>query len=455
MQLELSLTTVTEIFLLLSKRTRGIVMLETKMSQMVTRKKDVQQGTLALMVLKTLDVLGPLHGYGLARRIEQISGDLLAVNQGTLYPLLLKLEQEGAIASEWGAVGEQSTGALLPVDRSWTQAAPGRDTKLGADDGGDRPVLRSEGGGRAVKVLRRFLKRLAVSATRQHDEERMREELEAHVAMQTAEYVRAGLSPEEARRQALLKFGSTEAIRASYRDEQGLPALDDFVQDVRYAFRQLRKAPLFALTATMSLALGIGANAAVFTVIERVLLRPLPVSDPHELVYVTDERILTQPSPRFSYPFYTVLRDNNILNGVTARAAVALNATVERSDCESQRRAGLRQLLQRLGGEHADRPTAITGGRPNPGGAPGSGDQRQLLAADVRLRFFRDRTRSAAQRADVHHCGCRGQRLYRNRCGRSDRHLDPDGDAARGRPRSPDRRPHELARDHRPACALG
>lgn len=65
-------------------------------------KRDVQQGTLSLMVLKTLDVLGPLHGYGLARRIEQISGDLLAVNQGTLYPLLLKLENEGVITSEWG-----------------------------------------------------------------------------------------------------------------------------------------------------------------------------------------------------------------------------------------------------------------------------------------------------------------------------------------------------------------
>lgn len=66
------------------------------------QKRDVQQGTLALMVLKTLDVLGPLHGYGLARRIEQISGDLLSVNQGTAYPVLLRLEQEGAIASEWG-----------------------------------------------------------------------------------------------------------------------------------------------------------------------------------------------------------------------------------------------------------------------------------------------------------------------------------------------------------------
>src|SRR5437879_13043287 len=66
-------------------------------------KVDVQQGTLALMILKTLEVLGPLQRYGIARRIEQISGDVLTVNQGTLYPVLLRLEQEGAIASEWGA----------------------------------------------------------------------------------------------------------------------------------------------------------------------------------------------------------------------------------------------------------------------------------------------------------------------------------------------------------------
>jgi transcriptional regulator len=65
-------------------------------------KTDVWQGTLALMVLKTLESLGPLHGYGIARRIEQTSGDVLALNYGTLYPALLKLEQEGAIVSEWG-----------------------------------------------------------------------------------------------------------------------------------------------------------------------------------------------------------------------------------------------------------------------------------------------------------------------------------------------------------------
>jgi PadR family transcriptional regulator len=65
-------------------------------------RSDVKQGTLALMVLKTLETMGPLHGYGVARRIEQTSGQLLAINYGTLYPALLKLEQEGYITAEWG-----------------------------------------------------------------------------------------------------------------------------------------------------------------------------------------------------------------------------------------------------------------------------------------------------------------------------------------------------------------
>src|ERR1700735_213587 len=73
-----------------------------KVGMAMKEKPDVLQGTLALMVLKTLDALGPQHGWGIARRIEQISGDLLALNQGTLYPLLLKLEHEGSIASGWG-----------------------------------------------------------------------------------------------------------------------------------------------------------------------------------------------------------------------------------------------------------------------------------------------------------------------------------------------------------------
>ena len=98
------------------------------------KETDVRQGTLALMVLKTLDVLGPIHGYGLARRIEQISGDLLTVNQGTLYPVLLKLQQEGSIASEWGAsennrkarfykLTRQGRKQLQAETRNWEQTA--------------------------------------------------------------------------------------------------------------------------------------------------------------------------------------------------------------------------------------------------------------------------------------------------------------------------------------------
>ncbi len=87
-------------------------------------KTDVLQGTLALMVLKTLEVLGPLHGYGVARRIEQISGDLLTVNQGTLYPVLLKMEQEGSIASEWGS-SENNRRALLPPNARRAQTFAG------------------------------------------------------------------------------------------------------------------------------------------------------------------------------------------------------------------------------------------------------------------------------------------------------------------------------------------
>jgi PadR family transcriptional regulator, regulatory protein PadR len=68
----------------------------------MTDKTDVWQGTLGLMVLKTLETMGPIHGYGIARRIEQTSGNLLSLNYGTLYPALLKLEQEGYISSEWG-----------------------------------------------------------------------------------------------------------------------------------------------------------------------------------------------------------------------------------------------------------------------------------------------------------------------------------------------------------------
>ncbi len=81
-------------------------------------KADVWQGTLALMALKTLETMGPLHGYGIARRIEQTSGNLLAVNYGTLYPALLKLEQEGYVASAWGVSGNNRKAKYYRLTRA-------------------------------------------------------------------------------------------------------------------------------------------------------------------------------------------------------------------------------------------------------------------------------------------------------------------------------------------------
>jgi len=85
------------------------------------RKADVWQGTLALMVLKTLETMGPLHGYGIARRIEQTSGDRLLLNYGTLYPALLKLEQEGYIASEWGVSSNNRKAKYYSLTRAGTK----------------------------------------------------------------------------------------------------------------------------------------------------------------------------------------------------------------------------------------------------------------------------------------------------------------------------------------------
>ena len=100
----------------------------------MSTRAEVWQGTLALMVLKTLNAMGPQHGYGIARRIEQTSGDLLSINHGTLYPVLLKLEQEGAIASEWGVSENNRRAKFYRITRAgqkqlasevsqWEQAA--------------------------------------------------------------------------------------------------------------------------------------------------------------------------------------------------------------------------------------------------------------------------------------------------------------------------------------------
>jgi predicted permease len=134
-----------------------------------------------------------------------------------------------------------------------------------------------------VRALRRFFRRLASWARTRQDEERLRAEIEEHLALQTADNVQAGMSLVEARRQALLKFGAVEAMRESYRDRRGLPSMEALIQDTRHALRRLRMAPAFTIATVLTLALGIGATTSIFTLVHAVLLKSLPVANPGEL----------------------------------------------------------------------------------------------------------------------------------------------------------------------------
>jgi macrolide transport system ATP-binding/permease protein len=132
-----------------------------------------------------------------------------------------------------------------------------------------------------MKALRRFFTRVFNTAARRAQEERIREEIQEHIALQTAENLRAGLSPVEARRQAMLKFGGVEAMREDYRAERGLLLIENFMQDVRFAIRSLGRTPGLTVFIGITLALGIGMTSATFSMLDTLVFRPYPVPHPN------------------------------------------------------------------------------------------------------------------------------------------------------------------------------
>jgi predicted permease len=170
-----------------------------------------------------------------------------------------------------------------------------------------------------MRRLRALLARVAGLFGGRRADDELREEMQAHIDMETAEYVRRGMSPEAARRQALLAAGGvTQAVEA-VRDQRGLPVIESVVADLRYAVRSLRHAPAFATVVVLTLALGIGANTAIFSVVRGVLLKPLPHRAGDRLIYLRQ----SMDGPGGANLAFSVPEVRDLRTGVPALGGIA------------------------------------------------------------------------------------------------------------------------------------
>jgi putative ABC transport system permease protein len=140
-----------------------------------------------------------------------------------------------------------------------------------------------------MRPLRAWLLRLSGLFQKQRRDSELADELESHLAMHIEDNVRAGMSADEARRAALLKLGGVEQTKENYRERGGLPVLESLLQDLRFGLRMLQKNPGFTAVSVLTLALGIGANTAIFGVMNAVLLRPLAMEDPSRVMYLQEQ----------------------------------------------------------------------------------------------------------------------------------------------------------------------
>ena len=192
-----------------------------------------------------------------------------------------------------------------------------------------------------MSSLREALARLAGAISRRQADPEVDEEFHAHLEMEIAEYVRRGMSPEEARRQALIASGGMTQAGEAVRDQRGLPGVESIAADLRYAFRALRRSPGFTTVVILTLALGIGANTAIFSVVRGVLLKPLPHRDGDRLVYIRQ----STDGPAGADIAFSVPEIRDIRTGVRSFSGVAefspWTVTLQEPDGATSMEAGL------------------------------------------------------------------------------------------------------------------
>jgi len=172
-------------------------------------------------------------------------------------------------------------------------------------------------------VLHRLRSMAAALFRRDRFEEAMRDELRFHLDAYAADLARTGVAPAEAARRARMAFGNVDGVKQDARQSRGLRLFDETWQDLRYAVRLMRKTPGFTAAAVLSLSLGIGANTAIFSLIDAVLLRTLPVQNPHELYFIAHGSVPV-PSTSSNYPLYDRYRSAPVFSGVTAYRTLLL-----------------------------------------------------------------------------------------------------------------------------------
>jgi PadR family transcriptional regulator len=194
------------------------------------QKSEVLQGTLDLMVLKVLDALGTQHGYGIARRIEQVSEQVLQLNEGTVYTSLLRLQQRGWIDSDWGTSENNRKAKYYSITKSGRKQLE-REGELGADRRRDRaPVEAGRPGVEMTHYLRALAARLrGLFGDRRVDRE-LNDEIEAHLRLLTERYVRQGMTSAEAALAARRQFGNVTLLREEHRDMRGIRLIDTLFQ---------------------------------------------------------------------------------------------------------------------------------------------------------------------------------------------------------------------------------